>query len=117
MNEQRRKRSYDVRKEYKRNTVADASFVDFFAKPGDKRCTCAIAGNDYDAVEPEHLILTGGCGISERAAVSEKEVITDSSYNSYNNGYYSGYEIHLLFVVLCKLAELGENNSKKLNDN
>jgi len=107
--------SYDIREEYHGDTVADAALVNSFGKPHDERGAGNIAKNDYYRVKPGNLAL-GSC-LGEAVAVKEKEVVSYSRNNSKNNRHYSCNKAHLLLVVLGKLAELREYDSKKLNNN
>ena len=66
-------------------------------------CECTVSKEGLYA----HLMIT----------VSKKEVVTNSCNNSKSYGNESGDKIHGLLVALTKLAELGEYNSKKLNNN
>jgi hypothetical protein len=107
----------DISEEYDRNTVTDTALVDSLSKPHNERCTRNVAGYDDYSVEPEERILTCGCRIGKSACVLEKEVVTDSSYDSENHRQDSGDEVHLLLVILCHLAELREDDCKELDDN
>ena len=97
-----RNRCHDVRKEYKRNTVADALLVNSLSQPHNKRCTCGIANDNYYSVEPGH---TACCTSSKSVTVSKKEIISDRGYNRNTYCYESGDKVHLLLVGLAKLAE------------
>ena len=97
------------------DTVSDTVLVDSVCEPHNERCACDVANNDYNAVEPVCGTLALGCCRSKRR-VSKKEVITNSGDYCEYHGSDSCDKSHLLLVGLAELAELGEYDTEKLNN-